>query len=101
MTDKKDVQMLRGILELLVSDPKKIKIERKIDELGVLITFEVAKEDVGTVIGKKGSNINAIRQLVSTIGYQNKSKVCLKFNAPEKKSFGEANATVDIDDLKI
>jgi len=42
----KEIDYLKFILEALVSSPDSIKIDRIEDELGVLLTLSVAKEDM-------------------------------------------------------
>ena len=47
-----EVEFLQFIVENLVDNKEDIKIERKEDELGVLLTLQVNKEDMGVIIGK-------------------------------------------------
>ena len=105
MEDKKDVALLKSILNILVRNPNEIKIDRTVDEMGVLISFNVASEDVGMVIGKEGKTITAIRHLITIIGYQIDSKVALKFLAPPKNpSSGDRRERPEkkgIDDLQL
>lgn len=75
---KEDIEYLKAILEPLVSEPQKIKIERKVDEMGVLLEVKLAKEDMGQIIGKKGQNIQAIRQLLKMLGAKNKAMINIK-----------------------
>ncbi|OGY42805.1 MAG: hypothetical protein A2Y67_03715 [Candidatus Buchananbacteria bacterium RBG_13_39_9] len=81
----KDKKFLEDLLEMLVSQPKKVKVKRLVNDKGVLLTIDVALEDLGTVIGKQGGNISAIRHLVRMIGLQNKAFVSIKLNQPERK----------------
>jgi predicted RNA-binding protein YlqC (UPF0109 family) len=41
-----EIEFLQYIIENLVSDKDAIKIDRKEDELGVLLTLSVAKDDM-------------------------------------------------------
>jgi len=100
-----DVVLLRTILEAIVTEPDRVSIERDVDEMGVLLTFEVAQVDRGLVIGKGGSNIMAIRALLNLAGYRWNEKVNVKmkedgrgsrtpmprasFDRVRKKPFGE------------
>ena len=62
-----------------------IEIERKIDDLGTLITLKVAKEDMGKVIGKEGKTAKSLRILLRVIGSQKDERVNLKILDPEGK----------------
>lgn len=89
-------EVLETILKALVTQPDKINIERKIDEMGVLLTIKTHPHDVGLVIGKKGSMIKALRFIIKAIGLKNHARVNLKVEEPHKTS------TIDevIEDLK-
>jgi uncharacterized protein len=79
-----DKKFLETLIKMLVSEPKKVKVERLVNERGVLLTVDVATEDLGTIIGKQGGNIDAIRQMVRIIGMKNKSFVSVKLNQPDR-----------------
>ncbi|MCX6746299.1 MAG: KH domain-containing protein [Candidatus Parcubacteria bacterium] len=82
---EKDQKFLETLLDMLVSNPKKVKVKRTVNERGVLLTIDVDPEDLGTLIGKQGRNIDSIRQLVRIIGMKEKAFVSIKLNQPEKK----------------
>ncbi|MCX6744384.1 MAG: KH domain-containing protein [Candidatus Parcubacteria bacterium] len=79
-----DKKFLETIVKMLVDQPKKVKIDRLVNERGVLLTIDVAPEDIGTLIGKQGRNIDALRQMVRIIGMKNKSFVSVKLNQPDR-----------------
>ena len=58
-------------------------MERKIDEMGVLITLDVNPNDMGMVIGREGMTAKALRTLLRVIGARNNARVNLKINEPE------------------
>jgi predicted RNA-binding protein YlqC (UPF0109 family) len=60
-----------------------VKVERKIDEMGVLITLDVHADDMGMVIGREGMTAKALRTLLRVIGARNNARVNLKINEPE------------------
>ena len=60
----KEVDFLQFIVENLVDNKEDIIIERSEDELGVLLTLRVNKEDMGIIIGKAWNTINSIRSLL-------------------------------------
>jgi uncharacterized protein len=80
-----DEKFLEGLLKLLVTNPKKVKVKRVVDERGVVLEVDLDPEDLGSIIGKQGKNIGAIRQLVRMIGMKSKSFVSVKLNQPEDK----------------
>ncbi len=79
-----DVQFVEFVVKALVDNPDAVKVERTIDEMGVLLTLSVAKEDMAQVIGKSGRTASAIRTLLRVVGMKNNSRVNLKINEPEE-----------------
>ena len=55
--------LLEFILIHLVDHPEEVSIEEQTDERGTTYIMHVHADDKGKVIGKKGSVINAIRQV--------------------------------------
>ena len=78
-----DKEFIEYVVKLLVDNPDDVKVERKIDELGVLITLEVNPKDMGMVIGREGATAKALRTLLRIIGARNNAHVNLKINEPE------------------
>jgi predicted RNA-binding protein YlqC (UPF0109 family) len=81
---KKDQEFLELIVKALCDHPEAAKVERKVDEMGVLLSVKVHKDDMGQIIGKKGQTIAAIRHLLRVIGFKNHARVMLKVEEPEK-----------------
>ncbi|MCX6739882.1 MAG: KH domain-containing protein [Candidatus Parcubacteria bacterium] len=79
-----DKKFLETLLDMLVSEPKMVKVERIVNERGVLLQVDVAPEDLGTMIGKQGHNIQALRDIVRILGLKNKSFVSIKLNQDQK-----------------
>lgn len=79
-TDQKFVQYS---LEQLCDRPEEISIERTVDDLGVLLTVRVAREDMGKIIGRSGATAKAIRCILRAIGMRNSSHVNMKIEEPE------------------
>ena len=80
---EKDLQFLEMVVKSLVENPDDIKIDRTVDEMGVLLTLRVHKDDMAQVIGKSGRTASAIRTLLRVIGMKNNSRVNLKIEEPE------------------
>lgn len=84
MTEEvKDRDFVEYVVKQIVTNPGVVKVERKIDEMGVLITLDVAPEDMGMVIGREGATAKALRTLLRVIGAKNNARVNLKINEPE------------------
>lgn len=80
---ERDLKFLKIVVTELVENPDSINIERTIDEMGVLLTLKVHKDDMAQVIGKSGRTASAIRTLLRVIGMKNNSRVNLKIEEPE------------------
>ena len=51
---EKDLQFLEYVVKALVDNPNDVKIDRTVDEMGVLITMTVNSADMGKIIGRQG-----------------------------------------------
>jgi hypothetical protein len=77
-----DQEFLQFVVQSLVKNPDAVKIDRKIDEMGVLLTLTVSPDDMGTVIGRQGNTARAIRTLLRVVGAKNNARVNLKLEEP-------------------
>lgn len=80
MTDKEFLEML---IKALVDNPQDVAIDRKVDEMGVLLTLSVAPSDMGKIIGRSGNTAKAIRTLLRVVGMKHNARVNLKINEPK------------------
>ncbi len=78
-----DVQFLEYVVKSLVDKPEEVKINRTVDEMGVLLTLTVDPVDMGKIIGRSGNTAKAIRILLRVVGMKNNARVNLKINEPE------------------
>ena len=63
------------LLKLVVKNPDDISVKIiDSDEENILITAVVSSEDMGSVIGRQGRNIKAIRTLLQASSYVNENK---------------------------
>ncbi len=96
----KDQEFVEYVVKALVDNPEKVKVERRVDEMGVLITLDVAGEDMGKIIGRDGATAKALRTLLRVVGMKNNARVNLKINEPEGRE-GQSNVprydTSDVD----
>ena len=83
MENEADKVFLEYVVKALVDNPNDIKIDRTVDEMGVLITLTVNPADMGKIIGRMGNTAKAIRTLLRIIGMKNNARVNLKINEPE------------------
>ena len=84
----KDQQFLEYVVKALVDNPNDVKIARTVDEMGVLLTLSVHKDDMGKVIGRSGATAKAIRTVLRVVGMKNDARVNLKIEEPEGSERG-------------
>lgn len=78
-----DQQFLEYVVKALVDHPEAVKVNRTVDEMGVLLTLDVHADDMGKIIGRSGNTAKAIRTLLRVVGMKNEARVNLKINEPE------------------
>lgn len=101
---EKDAQFLEYVIKALVDHPEEVKINRTVDEMGVLMTLDVNPQDMGKVIGRSGNTAKAIRTLLRVVGMKNNARVNLKINEPAggfKKDSASASVDEAMADLKL
>ena len=77
-----DQDFLEYLVKALVDNPADVKVNRQVDEMGVLLTLDVNPADMGKVIGRSGNTAKAIRILLRVVGMKNNARVNLKINEP-------------------
>lgn len=78
-----DQEFVEYVVKSIVDHPDDVKVERTVDEMGVLITLSVNPEDMGQVIGRQGATAKSVRTLLRVIGAKNNARVNLKISEPE------------------
>ncbi len=73
-----EIEFLKYLVENLVEHSDEISIEKRDDELGTLLTLQVHSDDMGIIIGKKWSTINALRSILRLHGMKIWKKLTLK-----------------------
>ncbi len=96
----KDRDFIEFIVKSIVDNPEEVAIERVIDDLGVLITLKVNKEDMGKIIGKNGQTAKAMRVLLRLIGSKNEERVNLKILEPDGSEVSLPGGSIE-DELDI
>lgn len=91
-----DQQFIEYIVKSLVSRPEDVIVERSIDEKGVLLVLTVHPEDLGRVIGRRGTTAQSLRTLLRALGTKNDARYNLKIvdtdNLGEEAASGAAPA---------
>ncbi len=100
-----DVKFLEFVVKALVEHPEDVKITRTVDEMGVLMSLDVNKDDMGKIIGREGNTAKAIRTLLRVVGMKNNARVNLKINEPAGMESQKPSASKSLDeamnDLKL
>lgn len=74
----KEVDFLQFIIENLVEKKEEVSINRTEDEMGVLLTLKVNKDDMWIIIWKWWNTINSIRSLLRLYWMKINKRVNLK-----------------------
>ena len=82
-----DLEFLEYLIKSIVDHPDDVKIERSIDDLGVLLRLKVHKDDMGQVVGRQGATATAVRSLLRIVGIKHNARVNLKIEEPEGSTF--------------
>lgn len=101
MSSSIDQQFIEYIVKSLVGKPEAVVVERTIDEKGVLLELTVDPEDIGRVIGKRGSTAQSLRALLRALGTKNDARYNLKIvdvDRPENERGGHASQSASADD---
>jgi len=93
------------IIKEIVNHPDDVNVTRTVDELGVLLSVKVNREDMGLLIGRAGSTAKAIRALARIVGMRNNARVNLRIEEPEggrmepAAPVAEPGKTRDVEDV--
>jgi len=78
-----DQSFIEYVVKSVVNHPEDVKVERTVDERGVLLTLHINPEDMGYVIGRDGQTARALRILLKIVGAKENARVNLKIYEPE------------------
>src|SRR3990167_4598131 len=96
---EKDQAFVLMVIKEIVEHPDDVKVDRKVDEMGVLLTLTVNPEDMGKIIGKEGRTAKAVRTLLRVLGARQNARVNLKIEEPEGSTYvppaNDLNASTD------
>jgi Predicted RNA-binding protein (contains KH domain) len=88
-----DQDFLEFLVKAIVDHPDDVKIERKVDEMGVLLSLWVHPEDMGQVVGRQGATAKSIRSLLRIVGIKHDARVNLKIEEPVGSTRGQQPPT--------
>ncbi len=97
----KDQEFVEYVVKALVDNPDQVKVDRRVDEMGVLITLDVASADMGKIIGRDGATAKALRTLLRVVGMKNSARVNLKINEPEGRADNGGNRVPNVPAPKV
>ncbi|MDP2696461.1 MAG: KH domain-containing protein [bacterium] len=82
-TKSTDQEFLEYLVKSIVDHPDDVKVDRKVDEMGVLLSLQVNPQDMGQVVGRQGATAKSIRSLLRIVGIKHNARVNLKIEEPE------------------
>lgn len=98
MADR-DQQFVEFVIKSIVNNPDAVQVTRTVDELGVLLSVKVDKDDMGLLIGRAGSTAKAVRTLARIVGMRNNARVNLRIEEPEGGRAKPESKAKDIEDV--
>lgn len=78
-----DKDFVEYVVKAIVENPNDVKVDRRVDEMGVLLELKVNPSDMGKVIGKEGRTAKSLRTLLRVLGAKHNARVNLKIIEPE------------------
>lgn len=76
-----------ALIEPLIEYPEKFTVDRTVDEIGTLLTLNLAREDTGKIIGRQGETARSIRHILMCFGARRRIRISMKINEPNRESF--------------
>ena len=98
---EKDKEFLEYVVKALVDNQDAVTDDRKVDEMGVLMTLKTDPADMGKIIGRSGNTAKAIRTLLRVVGMKNNARVNLKIEEPEGSTRPQRSVDDAMNDLNI
>lgn len=74
---------LQTVIIPMLKHPHCFNVVQTQDQMGVLLTMDIHKEDMGIIVGKKGETAKSIRNLVRIVGIIGGARVSVKINEPK------------------
>ncbi len=83
MANEVDKEFVEFVVKNIVDHSDDVKVDRKVDEMGVLLTLSVNPEDMGQIIGREGATARALRTLLRVIGAKHNARINFRIEEPE------------------
>jgi hypothetical protein len=96
-----DKDFVEYVVKALVDHPEDVKVERSVDDMGVLLELTVSPDDMGKVIGRAGATAKSIRTLLRVVGSREDSRVNLKIVEPEGSEDRRAAAAAETSEQEV
>jgi len=83
MSEFKDVATLQMLLQNLVIHATDVSVQRKEDDMGVLLQVKVNSQDMGIVIGRSGIMAQSIKTIMRAVGKIEGINIRIQFLEPD------------------
>ncbi|PIR45287.1 MAG: RNA-binding protein [Candidatus Vogelbacteria bacterium CG10_big_fil_rev_8_21_14_0_10_51_16] len=100
MSAEKDQEFLEYVIKAIVDHSEEVVVNRSVDEMGVLLTLKVHREDMGKVIGRSGNTAKAVRTLLRVVGMKYNARVNLKIEEPDGGRLAPAEGGASVPTMK-
>ena len=70
--------LIETIAKALVDSPEQVRVSAVLGEQTVVIELQVAKEDLGKIIGKAGKNALALRTMLMAVSAKHRKRAVLE-----------------------
>ena len=98
---ERDQELLDTIIRELVDYPNELRIERSVDEMGVLLSVHLNPEDMGKVIGRQGNTAKALRSIMRAVGMKNQARINIKIIEPAGSTYVHKASDVYPGDINV
>ena len=71
-------ELIKLIAESLVDNPDQVSVKEVQGDNLVVYELEVARSDIGKIIGKKGKNVDAIRTILKAVAAKLRKRILLE-----------------------
>ena len=88
-------EYLASVVKPILNHPDNLTVSQSLDDMGVLLTVTVHKNDMGLLLGRKGETARAIRHMVRIVGMTSKQRVSIHINEPENSDYQTKNIEND------
>lgn len=75
---KIEQKLVEYVTKTLVDHPDGVRVDRVVDDRGILLTLHVDDEDLGRVIGKGGATAQSLRLILKALGSKNGERYNLR-----------------------